>query len=108
MTPEFVAWVEQVAEPDPNLGTWDDLLRDTQQRKWLVMAILMKILKVKVFDADLFAANQEQAELLHGISRAFVGREGWPFPLSPFSRDLLTSLQDSPVMLSEPKQLERS
>jgi hypothetical protein len=76
MTPEFVAWAEQVAEPDPNLGTWDDLLRDTQQRKWFVMAILMNILRVKVFDVDLFGANKEQAELLHGISRALVGREG--------------------------------
>jgi len=76
MTPEFVAWAEQVAEPDPNMGTWDDLLRESVQRKWLVMAILMKILRVKVFDADLFGANQEQGELLHGLSRALVGREG--------------------------------
>jgi hypothetical protein len=83
MTPEFVAWAEQVAEPDPNLGTWDDLLRDTKQRKWFVMGILMKILRVKVFEVDLFGANREQAELLHGISRAFVGHEG-RFPLALF------------------------
>lgn len=88
MTPEFVAWAEQVAEPDPNMGTWDDLLRESVQRKWLVMAILMKILRVKVFDADLFGANQEQGELLHGLSRALVGREGKPFPLSSFSFNL--------------------
>lgn len=75
---EFVTWAEQVAEPDPHLevGGWDELLRETDQRKWLVMGILMKILKVKIFDIDLFGASKEQAELLHGLSRAFVGREG--------------------------------
>jgi hypothetical protein len=76
MAPEFVVWAEQVAEPDPNLGTWDDLLRHTEQRKWFVMAIVMKILKIKVFDADLFGASQEQAELLHVLSKALIGREG--------------------------------
>jgi hypothetical protein len=78
MTDEFITWAEQVAESDPNLGTgsWDDLLRDTVQRKWLVMGILMKIVRVKIFDVDLFGAGKEQAELLHGLSRAFVGREG--------------------------------
>jgi hypothetical protein len=78
MTGEFITWAEQVAESDPNLGTgsWDDLLRDTMQRKWLVMGILMKIVRVKIFEVDLFGAGKEQAELLHGLSRAFVGREG--------------------------------
>ncbi len=76
MTDEFVTWAEQVAEPNPHLGSWDNLLRETGQRKWLIMGILMKIIKVKVFDVDLFGASKEQAELLHGLSRAFVGREG--------------------------------
>lgn len=78
MTDEFVTWAEQVAEPDLNrgTGTWDDLLRETRQRKWLVMGVLMRILTVKIFEVDLFGASKEQAELLHGISRALVGREG--------------------------------
>jgi hypothetical protein len=82
MTDEFVTWAEQVAEPDPNTGTgtWDDLLRETRQRKWLVMGVLMRILTVKVFEVDLFGASKEQGELLHGISRALVGREGF-YPL---------------------------
>jgi hypothetical protein len=83
MTDEFVTWAEQVAEPDLNTGTgtWDDLLRETRQRKWLVMGVLMRILTVKVFEVDLFGVSKEQGELLHGISRALVGREGlYPFP----------------------------
>ena len=82
MTDEFVTWAEQAAEPDLNTGTgtWDDLLRETRQRKWLVMGVLMRILTVKVFEVDLFGASKEQGELLHGISRALVGREGlYPF-----------------------------
>jgi hypothetical protein len=84
MTDDFVTWAEQVAEPDPNLGTWDDLLRETGQRKWLVMGVLMKIVVVKVFGADLFGASKEQAELLYGISRALVGREGKQNSPTPF------------------------
>ena len=77
MSDEFITWAEQVAEPDAyNIESWDELLRDTLQRKWLVMGILMKIIKVKIFDADMFGANKEQRELMHGISRALLGREG--------------------------------
>jgi hypothetical protein len=77
MTDEFITWAEQVAEPDANhVDYWDEILRNTVQRKWLVMAILMKIIKVKIFDADMFGTGKEQAELLHGISRALLGREG--------------------------------
>ena len=76
MTPEFLAWAEQVAEPDPTDGSWDRILRDASQRKWFIMAILAKVLKVKVFDTNLFGANQQEAELLHGLDRAFLAREG--------------------------------
>ncbi|KAE9368827.1 hypothetical protein N431DRAFT_347167 [Stipitochalara longipes BDJ] len=78
MTDEFITWAEQVAEPDANnTESWDELLRDTPQRKWLVMGVLMKIIKVKVFDVDMFGASKEQGELMHGISRALIGREGF-------------------------------
>lgn len=77
MMPEFIAWAEQVSQPDPaDGGTWDDLLRDTDLRKWLIMGILMKILRVKIFDVDLWGSNKEQGELMHGIDRALFTREG--------------------------------
>lgn len=77
-TPEFLIWAEQVAEEDPEMDGWDGVLRDTNQRKWLVMGILMRVLRVKVFDGDLWGAEEEERKLLLGIERALLGpnREG--------------------------------
>lgn len=73
---EFIHWASQVAEEDPVMGGWDYVLRNSRQRRWLVMAILMRIIKIKIFDTDLWGANQEQCELLFGIERALLSREG--------------------------------
>jgi hypothetical protein len=78
MTPEFVNWVEMVAEPDPGLGGWDTLLRNTKQRQWLIVAILMRIIQVKVLNADLWGADKEEKNLLFANERAFIRREGMP------------------------------
>lgn len=76
MTPEFIKWAEQVAEPNPRMGSWDELLRDKQLRKWFLIGIFMKILKVKVFDEYLFGGSKEQKLLMHQTDRALLGREG--------------------------------
>jgi hypothetical protein len=76
IAPEFVSYVEQVAESDPAVGGWEDLLRDTQQRRWLIVAVIMRILEVQVFQADLWGADQQEKELLLGIERALLTREG--------------------------------
>ncbi|KAJ5037559.1 uncharacterized protein L3040_007731 [Drepanopeziza brunnea f. sp. 'multigermtubi'] len=81
MTPEFVRWAEEVADPDweargPMAG-WDELLKDSTQRKWLLVGVLTKIFKVKVFDEYLFGASKEQKEACFALDRAFLGREGF-------------------------------
>jgi hypothetical protein len=76
LAPEFVSYVEQVAESDPAVGGWEDLLRDTQQRRWLIVAVIMRILEVQVFQTDLWGADQQEKELLLGIERALLTREG--------------------------------
>ncbi|CZR55342.1 uncharacterized protein PAC_05229 [Phialocephala subalpina] len=81
---EFTSWAEQVAEPDPIMGGWDNILRNTQQRQWFIMGILMRIIQKKIFDEDLFGSNQQQQELMHGLDRALFAREG-------FSRQALRS-----------------
>ena len=75
MTPEFIAWAEQVAELDATFGGWDALLKDTAQRRWLVMGILLKIFRVKVWEVDLFGCGEEQGKLLVQQSRTFMGDE---------------------------------
>ncbi|KAH7319496.1 hypothetical protein BKA65DRAFT_569898 [Rhexocercosporidium sp. MPI-PUGE-AT-0058] len=91
MTPEFVKWAEQVAEPNPRFGSWDELLRDRVMRKWFVMAVVVKIFKVKVFDVYLFGATREQVQLIHQVDRAFLGREG-------FQREELRAKQASTIL----------
>lgn len=80
MTPEFLRYVEQVAEADPELGGWNKLLRDTTERKWLVMAVLTRILEAHVFGADLFGADAEEKQLIFQVDRALITREGKLFP----------------------------
>jgi hypothetical protein len=75
---EFIAWAEQVAE-----GEWDGILRDGVQRKWFVMGILVRVLKVKVFDEGLFGGNEREGEFLRGLEKALFTREGISLSLFP-------------------------
>lgn len=77
MTPEFIRHVEDVAEADPMDGSWDTLLRNTVQREWLIVAVIMRILEIHVFGADLWGAEPEQKALLLDLERALLTREGW-------------------------------
>ncbi len=78
MTPEFIRWAEQVADPnfEHDGRGWDELLKDGVLRKWFIIGILTKILKVKVFDEYLFGASREQKELAFALDKAFLSREG--------------------------------
>jgi hypothetical protein len=74
--PEFIFWADQVAEDDPQVGNWDELLRDSSERKWFLVAVIVRIIKVKIFDADLWGANQQQKDLLLAIERSMFQRDG--------------------------------
>lgn len=83
-TPEFLWWAEQIAEPDPATG-WDSLLRDGRERKWLVMGIVMGVLRVKIFDEELFGCDEQEKEVMHDIEKTLFLSEGL-FPLPPRPR----------------------
>lgn len=74
---EFLFWAEQVVEikHDDKKG-WEQVLKDTKHRQWLVMGIVMKILKEKVFDVLLFGADEHEQKLLENIDECFMDREG--------------------------------
>jgi hypothetical protein len=74
--PEFLNYVEQVAEPDPMRGGWNALLRDTGNRKSLISAILMRILQNNVFSENLFGADKREEDSMASFERAFFDREG--------------------------------
>ncbi|KAH7403169.1 hypothetical protein BKA64DRAFT_776521 [Cadophora sp. MPI-SDFR-AT-0126] len=95
VTPEFLKWAEMVAEPEPRMGCWDELLRDRRLRKWFVMAVLVRVLRVKVFEELLFGGTREQVLLMHQVDRAFLGREG-------FQRDSLRASQARTILGASP------
>lgn len=76
MSEEFISYVEDVAEADPLDGGWDTLLRNTKQREWLIAGIIMRILEIQVFGKDLWGATETELDLLYGLDRAFLEREG--------------------------------
>lgn len=106
MTPEFIKWAEMVAEPEPRMGCWDELLRDSGMRKWFVMAIVVRVLRVKVFAVEIFGGTGEQRELMHQVDRAFLGRVGESFSLLvPLCLPFYHSLR---LCISSPKHQEGS
>lgn len=82
---EFTAYVEQIAVADPATGGWDGLLRNSRQRALLVMAVIMRVLEIRVFGAELWGANEEQSMMLREAERAFLESEG-TLDLSPLPR----------------------
>jgi hypothetical protein len=76
MSPEFLRWVEDVATADPMVGSWDPLLQNTAQRTWLIVGIITRILEIQVFAADLWGAEPQEKELLLGVERGLLNREG--------------------------------
>jgi hypothetical protein len=76
MSPEFLRWVEDVATADPMVGSWDPLLQNTAQRTWLIVGIITRILEIQVFGADLWGAEPQEKELLLGMERGLLNREG--------------------------------
>lgn len=105
-TPEFLTYVLQVAEADPNGGDWDKILRDTDQRKWLLVGIMMTILENKVFNADLWGATKEEKELMFGIEKALFTQEGTTV-LYLSHQYILTQAEVSHAQNSAPKQSAR-
>lgn len=73
---EFYEWADMVAEADPVVGGWDEMLLNGTSRKWLIAAVLIKIIKIKIFDEGLFGSNKQEKELMFAIERAMFEREG--------------------------------
>ncbi|KAF7911181.1 uncharacterized protein EAF01_002689 [Botrytis porri] len=77
MPEEFYRYVELVAEPDTVVGGWDEILLDTNTRKYLIVGIIVKILEARVFSAVLWGNTKEGEEFLHGLDRALLDSEGY-------------------------------
>ncbi|KAA8574897.1 hypothetical protein EYC84_004136 [Monilinia fructicola] len=77
MPDEFLRYAELVAEPDPVVGGWNEMLISTETRKFLIVGIIVRILEVKVFAPNLWGNTKEGEEFLHGLDRALLNSEGY-------------------------------
>ncbi|KAJ8066024.1 hypothetical protein OCU04_005118 [Sclerotinia nivalis] len=77
MPDEFYRYVELIAEPDPAVGGWDEMLTNTETRTFLIVGIIVKILEVKVFAPNLWGNTKEGEDLLHNLDRALLDSEGY-------------------------------
>jgi hypothetical protein len=76
MSPEFSRYSTMVAEPDESLGTWNRILLERNERRYLLVGILARILEAKVFGELLFGGSKGQKKQLEDLERSSLEVEG--------------------------------
>lgn len=76
MPSEFLRYSVMVAELDDSLGNWNRILFKRNERRYLLMGILARILEVKVFGELLFGGSQGQKKRLEDLERSSIEVEG--------------------------------
>jgi hypothetical protein len=79
MTPEFVKYAKKVAHEDPHSGGWGRIIGNHNQRKWLLIGILVQVLNDLVFDELLFGAHDFQKEMLVSMEKGLAINDGRSF-----------------------------
>ncbi|CAG8978926.1 hypothetical protein HYALB_00011188 [Hymenoscyphus albidus] len=77
MMSEFTTFADLVAEEDPVVGGWEELVGKGSSRKFLVVGVIVKMLKFRVFDEGIYGGNVQEGEMMHGVERALIDREGF-------------------------------
>jgi hypothetical protein len=76
MSSEFVRYSTMVAELDNRSGDWNRILLKRNERWYLLVGILARILEAKVFAELLFGASKGQKKKLEDLERSSVELEG--------------------------------
>jgi hypothetical protein len=76
MPSEFLRYSIMVAEPDDSLGDWNRILFKRNERQYLLMGILARILEVKAFGELLFGGSQSQKKRPEDLERSSNEAEG--------------------------------
>lgn len=76
MNSEFVIYSTMVAEPDDSLGDWNQILLQRNERRYLLVGILARILEAKVFGELLCGGSQGQKIKLEQLERSSIEIEG--------------------------------
>lgn len=77
---QFCKHVDMLARPDILSGHWDRLLRDQEQRSYLLQAIIMRILHSQILSSLLFGADPQYIKLLRSGDTALIDAEGRSYP----------------------------
>jgi hypothetical protein len=72
MPREFLKYTEMIAEADENSGGWNKILSERDQRRHLLVGILVRILEVKIFGELLFGASEAQKTVLQDLEVSFI------------------------------------
>ncbi|CAG8955720.1 hypothetical protein HYFRA_00010986 [Hymenoscyphus fraxineus] len=73
---EFTTFADLVAEEDQVVGGWEEMVGKGSSRKFLVVGVIVKMLKVRVFDEGIYGGSVQEGEMMHGVERALIDREG--------------------------------
>jgi hypothetical protein len=76
MSSEFLRYSMMVAEPDDSLGDWNRTLFNGNERQYLLVGILARVLEAKVFRELLFGASADQKKQLEDLEMSFDEIEG--------------------------------
>jgi hypothetical protein len=76
MSSEFVSYSMMVAEPDDSCGDWNQILLERNERWYLLVGILARILEAKVFGELLFGGSRDQKQQLEALERSSTETEG--------------------------------
>jgi hypothetical protein len=78
-SPELMNYIELVAIGDCGTKSdrnWDSLLTNSEEREWLIAAIVNKIIEVKIFSQLLWGATEDQLRALDGADKSLWQAEG--------------------------------
>lgn len=75
-SPQFVSFASQIARQDNHVGGWDHCLKDRDERTYLVMGIIAKILDENVFSELLFGVDEDSKRLLKTMDEQMLQEEG--------------------------------
>ncbi|ORY70206.1 uncharacterized protein BCR38DRAFT_481350 [Pseudomassariella vexata] len=75
--PQFIQYANAVAHEDILLGGWEAILKDKEQRKWLVTGIIAQIIERKIYNDLMFGAEPELAKELEMQDLDFAETEGY-------------------------------
>jgi hypothetical protein len=79
----FVTYASHIAQPDPVMGGWNELLSDNECRSALVAGIISEVIQQQIFKKLLFGATDVQTEAMKSLEISLIGNDNGLILLLP-------------------------